>query len=95
MCDRGCLGDLVDADFVASGKDCLDNLLCPVSAVAKQAEVAKRFLWAAQLSFTLAKQVGKLNHESPVTVPLMLGQRQDTRHVVVFGRLFFLGEVRY
>jgi hypothetical protein len=72
MCDRGCLGNLVDADFVASGKDRLDNLLCPVSAVAKQAEVAKRFLWAAQLSFTLAKQVGKLNHESPVTVPLML-----------------------
>jgi hypothetical protein len=57
MCDRGCLGNLVDAKFVASGEDRLDNLVCPVGTVAKQSEVAKGFLWAAQLSFKLAKQV--------------------------------------
>lgn len=72
MCDRRCLGNLVDADFVASGKDRLDYLVCPVGTVAKQAKVAKRLLWAAQLSFTLAKEVRKLNHESPITVSLML-----------------------
>ena len=55
MGDGCCLGDFVDANFLASGKDSLDDLVGPVGAVAKQAKVAKGFLGTAQLALALAK----------------------------------------
>jgi hypothetical protein len=72
MGDGRCLGNLVDADFLASGKDGLDYLVGPVGAVAKQAEVAKRFLRAAQLALALAKQIRKFDDKSSIAVSLVL-----------------------
>jgi hypothetical protein len=95
MGDGCCLGYLVDADFLASRNDSLDDLVRPVGAVAEQAEVTKGFLGATQLAFALAKQIRKFDDESSIAVSLVLRQCQDTRHVVVFGRFFLLGEVRY
>lgn len=54
MGDGGCLGDFVDADFLACGKDSLNDLVGPIGAVAKQAEVTKGFLGTAQLALALA-----------------------------------------
>ena len=54
MGDGRCLGDFVDADFLACGKDSLNDLVGPIGAVAKQAEVAKGFLGTAQLALALA-----------------------------------------
>ena len=72
MGDGRCLGNLVDADFLASGKDGLDYLVGRVGAVAKQAEVAKRFLRAAQLALALAKQIRKFDDKSSIAVSLVL-----------------------
>lgn len=57
MGDGRCLGNFVDADFIACRKDSLNDLVGPIGAVAEQAEVAKGLLGTAQLALALAQQV--------------------------------------
>lgn len=89
--------DLVDVDIARPALVCqdVDDGLGPVGAVAQQAQVAQRFLGAAELPLPLAQLVAEGDEQLPVSVALELGQRQDARDVVALGRLLLLAEVTH
>ena len=87
--------DFLDADFAVARVvgEHVDDGLRPVGAVAQQAQVAEGFLGAAEPALALAELVAEGDQEQAVAATLVLGQRQDARHVVALGRFFFFAEV--
>lgn len=67
--------------------------LLPELAVAEQAQIGERLLRGAQLALALAELVGEGDEQATQPLPLILRERQDTRHVVALGRLLLLAEV--
>ena len=80
--EGGLLGNVVDRHVFCHTQQEFDNDLGPVGAVTEQAQVGERLLWTAELLLDLRQLVGELDEELPVSVPLVLGESEDTRDVV-------------
>ena len=90
---RGQRAQLLDVDFGPPVGEDVDDRLLPVRPIPQQAQVAERFLGAAQPPFPLRELVAEGDEQLPEALALVLREGQDARDVVALGGLFFLGEV--
>lgn len=70
---RRLLRNIVDAQLLCSIDQQFDDSLSPVSSVAQQTQVRKRFLRTSKFAFFLAELVGKFDQDFAVPVSLVLG----------------------
>ena len=93
MGDRRLLRNIVDAQFLCSIDQQLDDGLSPVGSITQQAQVRKRLLRTPQFAFFLAELVGEFDQEFTVAVSLVLGEGKDTGDVVVVGGFLLFREI--
>lgn len=94
MGDGSLLRNLVDAELAfGCVEQQVDDSLCPVCTITEQTQVGEWLLRTSKLALLLTKLVRELDEQLAVAVSLVLGKGEDTRDVVVLGRLFLFGEV--
>ena len=93
MSYRRLLRNVVDTQLLRGVDEQLDDGLSPVGPITQQTQIREWLLRTPQLAFFLAQLVGEVDQEFTVSVPLVLGESEDTCNVVVIGGLLLFREI--